>query len=79
MYPCDTQLPDFAVAMGDYMANIPGSEVTFAAIDDANTTCFGGVQSNGGAGLQIYGDTMFKTQFVVFNGGNTTLGIAPKN
>ncbi|KAL1633813.1 hypothetical protein SLS56_002692 [Neofusicoccum ribis] len=79
-YPCDAKLPDMAVAIGDnYMAVIPGDQVTFAAVDQANTTCFGGVQGNQGSSLQIYGDTMFKAQFVVFNGGNQSLGMAPKN
>jgi hypothetical protein len=80
IYPCGAKLPDMAVAIGDtYMAKIPGSQVNFAAVDKANTTCFGGVQGNQGAGLQIYGDTMFKAQLVAFNGGNQSLGFALKN
>jgi len=76
-YPCNAQLPDFGVAMGPtYTAMIPGNAITFAQVD-ANT-CFGGVQSNGGANLQIYGDVMFKTQYVVFDGKNKQLMIAPK-
>ncbi|EKG16708.1 Peptidase A1 [Macrophomina phaseolina MS6] len=63
IYPCDAKMPDIAVAVGDYMAVIPGDQVTFAAVDQANTTCFGGVQGNQGSSLQIYGDTMFKAQF----------------
>ncbi|KAF2396574.1 penicillopepsin [Trichodelitschia bisporula] len=76
-YPCTSTLPDFGVALGNnYMAMIPGSEITFAQVDTG--TCFGGVQSNGGAGLQIYGDVMFKTQYVVFDGGAKQLRVAPK-
>ena len=76
-YPCNAQVPDFGVNIGpDYMAVVPGSGITFAQVD-ANT-CFGGVQSNGGAGLQIYGDVMFRAQYVVFDGGNRALQIAPK-
>ncbi|KAF2494086.1 acid protease [Lophium mytilinum] len=80
VYPCDTTPPDFGVAIGTggYVANVPGDQITFAPVDATNTTCFGGVQSNGGSSLQIYGDTMFKSQFVVFNGGNQSLGFAPK-
>ncbi|KAH7089078.1 aspartic peptidase domain-containing protein [Paraphoma chrysanthemicola] len=79
IYPCGAALPDMSVAIGDtYMAKIPGSQITFAAVDKANTTCFGGVQGNQGAGLQIFGDTMFKAQFVAFNGGNQSLGFGQK-
>lgn len=76
-YPCNAQLPDFGVAMGpSYTAMVPGNAITFAQVD-ANT-CFGGVQSNGGANLQIYGDVMFRTQYVVFDGQNKALMMAPK-
>ncbi|KAI8942537.1 hypothetical protein NX059_000599 [Plenodomus lindquistii] len=79
IYPCDAVLPDISVAIGDsYMAKIPGNQVTFAAVDQGNTTCFGGVQGNQGAGMQIFGDTMFKAQFVAFNGGNQSLGFGQK-
>jgi hypothetical protein len=79
IYPCAAKLPDMSVAIGDtYMAKIPGNQITFATVDKANTTCFGGVQGNQGAGLQIYGDTMFKAQLVAFNGGNQSLGFGQK-
>ncbi|CAI6275728.1 unnamed protein product [Periconia digitata] len=79
IYPCSAKLPDMAVAIGDtYMAKIPGNQITFAAVDRANTTCFGGIQGNQGAGLQIYGDTMFKAQLVAFNGGNSSVGFGEK-
>ncbi|KAH7395084.1 aspartic peptidase domain-containing protein [Phaeosphaeria sp. MPI-PUGE-AT-0046c] len=79
IYPCQSKLPDLSVAIGDtHMAKIPGNQITFAAVDKANTTCFGGVQGNQGAGLQIFGDTMFKAQFVAFNGGNQSLGFGQK-
>jgi hypothetical protein len=79
IYPCKSQLPDLSVAVGDtHMAKIPGNQITFATVDKANTTCFGGVQGNQGAGLQIFGDTMFKAQLVAFNGGNQSLGFGQK-
>lgn len=79
IYPCNAKLPDISVGIGaNDMATIPGSQITFAAVDQANKTCFGGVQGNQGAGLQIFGDTMFKAQFVAFNGGNQSLGFGQK-
>ncbi|KAF1955756.1 acid protease [Byssothecium circinans] len=79
IYPCAAKLPDMAVAIGDtYMAKIPGNQINFATVDRANTTCFGGIQGNQGAGLQIFGDTMFKAQLVAFNGGNQSLGFGEK-
>lgn len=79
VYPCDAAMPDISVAIGDsYMAKIPGEQVTFTAVDDTNTTCFGGVQGNQGAGMQVFGDTLFKAQFVAFNGGNQSLGFGQK-
>jgi hypothetical protein len=75
-YPCSAKLPDLGVAVGDYMATVPGNMVTFAQVD--GQTCFGGVQSNQGNGMQIYGDVFFRAQYVVFDGGNMAVQMAPK-
>jgi len=76
-FPCKSVLPDLKVDVGgSYMANIRGSDINFAPVDQAMTTCFGGVQAIQ-SNLQIYGDIMFKSQFVAFNGGNNTIGMAP--
>ncbi|OBT77459.1 hypothetical protein VF21_05234 [Pseudogymnoascus sp. 05NY08] len=74
-FPCDSVLPDLNVDVGGtYTATIEGKFINFAQVN-ANT-CFGGVQPTTG-NLQIYGDIFFKSQFVVFNGGNNTIGLAP--
>jgi hypothetical protein len=39
--------------------------------------CFGAMQSNGGANLQIYGDVFFKSQFVAFDSLGPSIGVAP--
>lgn len=78
---------------GAFMATIRGTDINFAPVDQAGTStislsfppcmlllmkiaCFGGVQAIA-SNLQIYGDIFFKSQFVVFNAGNNTLGMAP--
>lgn len=72
--PCDATLPDLIVGVaGIYQATIKGDDINFAPVQD--NTCFGGVQATTSS-LQIWGDIMFKSQFVVFNGGNNTLGMA---
>jgi len=78
VYPCSETLPAFAVAIGsEYMANVPSDGITFTTVDES--TCFGGIQSNGGSGLQIYGDALLKYHFVVFDGKNKVLGMASKS
>jgi len=76
-FPCNAQLPDLQVDIGGvYMATIRGDDINFAPVDAASTSCFGGLQAIASS-LQIYGDIMFKSQFVVFNSGNNTVGMAP--
>ena len=83
-FPCNTALPNFNVQMGDtYVATIPGALINFSPVsqapgDSAAAQCFGGIQSNGGSNLQVYGDVMFKSQFVVFDGSKPQLGFAPQ-
>lgn len=78
IYPCKSPLPDLSLAAGNNMIRVPGKVIKFANVDARNTTCFGGVQGNGGAPMQIYGDVMFRAQLVAFNGGNMTLGFGQK-
>jgi hypothetical protein len=76
-FPCNTVLPNLSVDVGgNYMAVVRGTDINFAPVDAAATTCFGGLQAIN-SDLQIYGDIMFKSQFVAFNGGNNTIGMAP--
>lgn len=76
-FPCNAVLPDLAVDVGgSYMATVKGSDINFAAVDATGKTCFGGLQATTSS-LQIYGDIMFKSQFVAFNGGNNSIGMAP--
>lgn len=49
-----------------------------ATVLTGDTACFGSVQATGSK-LQIFGDILFKAQFVAFNGGNNSVGIAPHN
>ncbi|KAL8953373.1 MAG: hypothetical protein Q9222_000750 [Ikaeria aurantiellina] len=75
-FPCDSDLPDFHLALGPtYMATIPGELMSFQKL--GRGLCFGGMQSNQGQPLQIYGDVLFKAQFTVFDGGNQAVGFAP--
>nr|QDD56410.1 aspartic protease APA1 [Evansstolkia leycettana] len=81
IYPCNTQLPDLSVAVGgETLATIPGSLLTFSQVGVNTTTgqpvCFGGLQSNQGSSLQIYGDVFLKSMFVVFDKRGPSLGFA---
>lgn len=75
-FPCSAVLPNLMVDIGgNYMATVRGDDINFAAVDATGTTCFGGLQAIQ-SDLQIYGDIMFKSQFVAFNGGNNSIGMA---
>lgn len=78
-YPCSANLPDISFGIGGYTAVVPGSYVNYAPVDSSGTTCFGGIQSSSGIGLNIFGDIFLKSQFVVFQGGDSPqLGFASK-
>ncbi|PGH06985.1 hypothetical protein GX51_02024 [Blastomyces parvus] len=81
IYPCGSELPDLWVSLGDtHLARVPGSLVNFATVGaDASTNtklCFGGIQSNRGSNLQIWGDIFFKALFVAFDLRGPKLRIA---
>jgi aspergillopepsin I len=79
VYPCDADVPSFGVAIGTdgFIAQLNGSDIQYAKV--SGNTCFGGVQGNGGQGLQIFGAVLLKQYFAVFNFGDLTFGLAQKN
>ena len=62
-FPCSAQLPSLTIAIGAYNAVIPGELLNF---ESSGGTCFGGLQSSGSSGLNIFGDIFLKCQYVVF-------------
>ncbi|EXJ65384.1 hypothetical protein A1O7_01725 [Cladophialophora yegresii CBS 114405] len=77
-FPCSTDLPDFGVGIGDTTAVIPGSFMNFAPLSSGSSSCYGGLQSNQGIGLSIYGDIFLKAVFAVFDSENMQFGVATK-
>lgn len=78
VFDCSTTLPDFVLGIGDGQATIPGSLMSLGSVGDGSNNCFGGIQSNQGIGLSIYGDVFLKAVLAVFDYDNTQFGWAPK-
>lgn len=76
VFPCNAALPDFIFGIGTYHGMIPGQYFNFSPVNE--TICFGGIQPSGQVGVAIFGDIALKSQFVVFDVGNTRLGWAAK-
>ncbi|WYZ44650.1 hypothetical protein EsH8_VII_001086 [Colletotrichum jinshuiense] len=75
-FPCSATIPAFTFGVGTARVTIPASYMNYAPI--STSTCFGGLQSNTGIGISIFGDVALKAAFVVFNGGTKQLGWAAK-
>ncbi|KAJ5546039.1 aspergillopepsin A-like aspartic endopeptidase, partial [Penicillium frequentans] len=82
IYPCDTELPDLTIGMGNGIMNatISGSDLSYEEVGTNTTTgetmCYGGVQSSAGSSFQIFGDIFLKAFYVVFDQRGPSLGIA---
>ncbi|KAI3320926.1 aspartic proteinase [Xylariaceae sp. AK1471] len=81
VFPCDAQLPDLTFSPGDASITIPGEYLNYAPADESGDSCFGGLQSDTGIGISIYGDIALKAAFVVFDKTQSTprLGWATKD
>lgn len=75
-FPCSASLPDLSLQIEGYTAVVPGVFFNYAPVD--GTTCFGGLQSSGDIGINIFGDVFLKSQFVVFLNDGPQLGFAAK-
>lgn len=63
---------------GSYKAVTPGKHIKMSAIDEDESSCFGGIQSNSGMSFSIFGDVFLKSQYVVFDPEKPRLGFAPQ-
>jgi aspergillopepsin I len=78
VFPCSAAMPDFKFAVAGTTITVPGEFINFQPVDETGQTCFGGLQSSGDIGINIFGDVALKSAFVVFDGGNNRLGWATK-
>lgn len=80
VFTCTETVPDFNFYIGTTKVTIPGSYIAFSPIATGSATCFGGLQTNAGIGLNIFGDIAIKSAFVVFeqSGSSPRLGFAAK-
>lgn len=79
VFDCSADLPDMILGIGDGQATIPGSLMSLGPVSSGSDQCFGGLQSNSGIGLSIYGDVFLKAVLAVFDADNTQFGWAPKS
>jgi len=77
-FACNTTLPDITFSINGYDAVVPGKLMNFTPIDVKGTMCFGGLQSSDGFGINIFGDPLLKSQFVVFDTNGPRMGFAPQ-
>ncbi|KAI9172535.1 Endothiapepsin [Paramyrothecium foliicola] len=78
IFPCSATLPSFSFGVGSSRFTIPGKYINYAPVSRGSSSCFGGLQSSAGIGINIFGDIALKAGFVVFDGGNKRLGWAAK-
>jgi len=80
IFDCTATLPDITIAIEGYNAVVPGSYISYAPIAQGSSSCFGGIQSSAGVGVNIFGDVFLKAQFVVFSdaASGPQLGFAAK-
>ncbi|TGJ81562.1 hypothetical protein E0Z10_g7205 [Xylaria hypoxylon] len=75
-FPCSATLPSFTFGVGTARIVIPGKYINYAPY--TGTTCFGGIQSSAGIGINIFGDVALKAAYVVFDSTTPRIGWASK-
>lgn len=77
--PCAASLPSFTVVIGHYKTVILSDLLKLDPIQKGASQCVGGIQSNMGAGVGIFGHVFLKTQYVVFDDRGPRLGFASQS
>jgi hypothetical protein len=77
IFPCSATLPSFTFGAGSYRGVVSGANINYGVY--SGSSCFGGIQSDAGIGMAIWGDILIKSQFVVFNQASSPqVGFAAK-
>ena len=80
VFPCNAKAPPFVFGVGAARIVIPAKIMAYAPVDRGSSMCFGGLQSSGQLGVNIFGDTALKAAFVVFDASDPpAIGWAAKN
>jgi aspergillopepsin I len=81
IFPCNAKLPDLAFSVGSsYTGVVPGKYINYSVTGLGDGNCIGGLQSSDDIGINIVGDILLKSQFVIFEGGaSPRLGFAAKH
>lgn len=76
--PCSGTPPDFSITVGGVKQVVPGKHIVYAPISSAGTTCYGGIQSDDGIGMSIFGDIFLKSKYVIheMSGSTPRIGLA---
>jgi len=77
MYPAGAEVPEVAFAVGDTLYTLNATDFPFGDAEDGFV--FGGVQSRGSNPFDILGDIFLKSVYVVFNQGESTVGLAQRD
>jgi len=78
VFPCSATLPNFSITVGGVAQTVPGKFINYAPVASGSSTCFGGIQTNDGLGLNIFGDIFLKSKYVIHDvsTGSPRLGFA---
>lgn len=78
VFPCSATLPNFSITVGGVAQTVPGKFINYAPVASGSSTCFGGIQTNDGLGLNIFGDMFLKSKYVIHDvsTGSPRLGFA---
>ncbi|KAF2437954.1 aspartic protease PEP1 [Karstenula rhodostoma CBS 690.94] len=71
VFSCSATLPDFNLVLNGVKQRVPGKYINYSPVQTGSSTCYGGIQSNEGIGISIFGDIFLKSKYVIFDGAST--------
>jgi len=76
-YPEDARIPEIAFAVGHKLYTINSKDIGYG--DPFDGWRFGSIQSRGNLHFDIFGDAFLKSVYVVWNYGESTIGLAQRD